>query len=224
MKVILFGATGMVGQGVLRECLLDPAVESVLSIGRSASDAHHTKLREIVRKDLSNYGDITSELSGYDACFFCLGISSAGMSEQDYTRVTYGITVAAAGILAELNPRMTFVYISGAGTDSSEKGNIMWARVKGRTENAILKLPFAAAYMFRIGVVQPVNGETSRTKAYRVLYKLIRPLLPLLRSAFPKYVLTTEDVGKAMLAVVRRSWPIRVLESKDIRAVVQTAH
>jgi len=211
----------MVGQGVLRECLLDPNVEVVVTVGRSATGRQHTKLREIVVEDLSNYTDVTAELSGLDACFFCLGVSSGGMSEKEYERVTYGITLAAAEILSRLNPQMTFVYVSGAGTDSSEKGRSMWARVKGRTENALLRLPFAAAYMSRPGIIEPLHGVRSKTRAYRVLYTLLQPLLPLLRLAFPNHVLTTEQMGQAMLTVVRRGYAKRVLESKDIRALIQ---
>ncbi|MBV8552320.1 MAG: NAD(P)H-binding protein [Acidobacteriaceae bacterium] len=218
MKSLLFGATGMVGQGVLRECLLGPDVEVVLTIGRTATGAHHPKLREIVRQDLESYADITTELAGFDACFFCLGISSAGMTEKDYERITYGFTMAAADILCRLNPQMTFVYVSGAGTDSSEHGRSMWARVKGRTENALLRLPFAGAYMFRPGIIQPLHGVRSKTMAYRVFYTLTSPVLPLLRLAFPNYVLTTQQIGLAMLAVARHGFPKRILESRDIRA------
>ncbi len=222
MKVVLFGATGMVGQGVLRECLLDPNVEAILLVGWSASGGRHSKLREIVLEDLSNYTDVAAGLSGLDACFFCLGVSSGGMSEREYERVTYGITLAAAGILSRLNPQMTFVYVSGAGADSSEHGRSMWARVKGRTENALLQLPFAAAYMFRPGVIEPLHGVTSKTRAYRVFYTLAKPLLPLLRHAFPNHVLTTEQIGRAMLTVARQGCAKRVLESKDIRALIRS--
>ncbi|HYK17930.1 MAG TPA: NAD-dependent epimerase/dehydratase family protein, partial [Bryobacteraceae bacterium] len=156
MNVVLFGATGMIGQGVLRECLLDPAVDRLLCIGRSSIGQENPKLREIVHKNLLDYSPIEDQLSGYDACFFCLGVSSAGMSEADYRRVTYDITVAAAETLARLNPRMTFIFVSGAGTDSSEKSGSMWARVKGQTENAVLRMPFRAAYMFRPGPIVPL--------------------------------------------------------------------
>jgi len=220
MNVLLFGATGMVGQGVLRECLLDPDVRLVETVGRSATGAQHPKLREIVHQDMWHYEAIEANLSGFDACFFCLGVSSAGMTEEDYERVTYGITMAAAETLCRLNPRMTFIYVSGAGTDSSERGRIMWARIKGRTENALLRLPFAAAYMFRPGIIQPLHGVRSKTTVYRVFYTLTKPLLPLLRLAFPNHVLTTQQIGRAMLTVARRGCPKRVLESKDIRAAV----
>src|SRR5579863_3143827 len=154
MNVILFGATGMVGQGVLRECVLDPSVQTVLSVGRSATGQKDQKLRELVHQDFLNFSAIEKELSGFDACFFCLGVTSVGMTEENYYRITYGFTLAAAQTLARLNPGMTFIYVSGMGTDSSEHGRTMWARVKGRTENALLRLPFHAAYMFRPGVIR----------------------------------------------------------------------
>ncbi len=186
MKVILFGASGMVGQGVLRECLLDPEVKTVLSIVRSSTGQEHAKLREIVHKDFFDFSAIESELAGFDACFFCLGVSSAGMSEENYRRVTYDIALAAAKTLVKLNPDMTFVFVSGAGTDSSERGRLMWARVKGQTENALLRLPFKAAYMFRPGVIVPLHGIKSRTMLYRVPYAVLGPILPLLQRLFPK--------------------------------------
>ena len=216
MKVLIFGATGMVGQGVLRECLLDSSVQLVQTIGRAATRVHHPKLREVVHPDFWNYQPIEDSLTGFDACFFCLGVSSSGMIESDYERLTYDLTLAAATTLSQVNPQMTFIYVSGAGTDSSEQGRMMWARVKGKTENALLRLPFKAAYMFRPGVIEPLNGITSKTSAYRLFYMLAKPLLPLLRSFFPTYILTTEQVGKAMLAVVQHQIFKRVLESKDI--------
>jgi uncharacterized protein YbjT (DUF2867 family) len=219
MKVLLFGATGMVGQGVLRECLLDPRVELVETLGRTATGVQHPKLREVVHPDLWNYASIETELSGFDACFFCLGVSAGGMKETDYARITYGITLAAAETLSRLNPQMTFIYVSGAGTDSSEQGQMMWARVKGRTENALLRLPFKAAYMFRPGVIQPLHGLRSRTAAYQVLYTLMKPLLPVLRRTFPDSILTTEQIGLAMLEVSRNGAPKRILESRDIKVV-----
>ncbi len=161
MKVLIFGATGMVGQGVLRECLSAQDVELVATVGRKATDARDTKLREIVHEDLSSYAAIEPELAGFDACFFSLGVSSAGMKEADYERITYGFTPAAAETLSRLNPGMTFIYASGAGTDSTEKVRAMWARVKGRTENALLRLPLKA-YMFRPGIIQPLDGIHNR--------------------------------------------------------------
>ena len=220
MNVLLFGSTGMVGQGVLRECLLDPGVASVVSIGRSPTGVSHPKLREIVHADLANYAFIESELSGFDACFFSLGISSAGLNEEQYSRVTYDITLRAAETLARLNPAMTFVYVSGQGTDSSEHGRIMWARVKGRTENALLRLPFKDAFMFRPGIIVPRFGARSRTALYRIPYTLTRPLLPLLLRAFPNHVLTTDEIGRAMIVVARHGAPKHVLETRDIRSLL----
>jgi uncharacterized protein YbjT (DUF2867 family) len=222
MKVLIFGATGMIGQGVLRECLQSGEVETVLTIGRSATGHHHPKLHEVVHADLWNYESIERELTGFDACFFCLGVTSAGMSEADYERVTYGITMAAAGTLVRRNPAMTFVYVSGTGTDSSERGRVMWARVKGKTENALLRLPFKAAYMLRPGVIQPLNGIQSKTASYRALYTLTKPLLPILRRAMPRYILTTEQIGRAMIALVQHGAPKPVLESRDIYALAQS--
>jgi uncharacterized protein YbjT (DUF2867 family) len=219
MKVILFGATGMVGQGALRECLKDPDVERVLSVGRSSMGQEHPKLTELVRKDLSNFAEVEDTLRGYDACFFCLGISSAGMSEADYRRITLDITVAAAETLSRLNPGMTFVFVSGAGTDSTEKGSVMWARVKGAAENAVLRQPFKASYMFRPGFIRPLHGITSRTRAYRVAYVVMWPFLPLLRLVLGQSMLTTESIGRAMLIAAKRGAPKPVLEARDIGAL-----
>ncbi len=215
MKVILFGATGMVGQGVLRECLLDPDVETVLCIGRSSLGRSDPKLKEIVRKDLYDLSPIAAELKGYDACFFCLGVSSAGMNEAEYRHVTFDLTLAAAEPLARLNPRMTFIYVSGQGTDSSERGRVMWARVKGATENALQALPLQA-YMFRPGIIQPLHGVRSKTPLYHAFYVVLGPLLGLARWLFPRQVTTTAQVGKAMLAVAKRGAPVRLLEPPDI--------
>lgn len=213
---MIFGTTGMVGKGVLRECLLAADVERVVAVGRTASGAAHAKLRDLVVRDLLDYRAVEPDLSGFDACFFCLGVSSAGMSEDQYTRITYDITVAAAEVLARLNPQMTFVYVSGVGTDSSERGSMMWARVKGRTENALRRLPFKAAYMFRPSAIQAMHGERPKARASAVAYTLAGWLLPLLRAMFPRKILTTENIGLAMLAVVRRGAPQVVLEPGDI--------
>ncbi len=213
MKVLLFGATGMVGQGVLRECLLAPDVESVLAIGRSATGQTHPKLRELVHADLTNYTAIESELAGHDACFFCLGISAAGLSEQAYTRVTYDVTLAAAEVLARLSPTMTFIYVSGEGTDATETKRAMWARVKGRTENALQKLPFKSV-MFRPGLIRPLHGIRSKTRLYRIAYAVMWPLFPLL-GVFGALT-TTERVGRAMLRVARDGAPRPILANRDI--------
>lgn len=216
MNVLIFGATGMVGQGVLRECLQAADVERVTAIGRTATRIEHPKLRDLLVPDLMDYRAAEAELRGYDACFFCLGVSSAGMSEGDYTRITFAVTLAAADVLAQLNPQMTFVYVSGVGTDSTERGSSMWARVKGRTENALRRLPFKAVYLFRPGVIQPMHGVRSKTRVYAVTYMLAGWLLPPLRALFPRRILTTESVGQAMLAVARRGAPKAVLEPGDI--------
>jgi uncharacterized protein YbjT (DUF2867 family) len=219
MKVILFGATGMVGQGVLRECLLDPEVETVLAVGRSPTGQRHAKLREIVHDNFFDFSAIESQLAGYDACFFCLGVSSVGMSAERYRHLTYDITMAAATTLAKLNPGMVFVYVTGRGTDSTEQGRLMWARVKGKTENDLLKLPFKAAYMFRPAGIQPLHGIRSRTAWYQALYAVAAPVLTLLNRVAPKYVTTTEQVGRAMIRVARDGFPRPVLESEDINGV-----
>ena len=219
MKVILFGATGMVGQGVLRECLLDPKVKTVLAIGRSATGQKHRKLRELVHLDMFDYSSIERRLAGYDACCFCVGVSSAGMAEEKYHHLTYDLTMAAAQPLAKRNPRMTFIYVSGAGTDSSEKGRSMWARVKGKTENALLRLPFKAAYMFRPAGIQPLDGIRSKTRLYQAFYSMTGPFLSALNAIAPKYMTTTRQVGRAMIKVARHGAPKRVLESRDINAI-----
>jgi uncharacterized protein YbjT (DUF2867 family) len=221
VKVIILGATGMVGQGVLRESLLDPEVESVLTIGRNATAQQHEKLHEITHNDLSDLSAIEGRLSGYDACFFCLGVSSAGMNEEAYRRVTYDLTISVARTLAKLNPTMTFIYVSGSGTDSTERGRMMWARVKGKTENALLQMPFKAVYMFRPGYIQPLHGIRTKTMWYGVIYAMIGPLYPVWKLLFPKYVTTTECVGRAMLNVVKRGAPKSVLENQDINSACQ---
>jgi uncharacterized protein YbjT (DUF2867 family) len=221
MKVLIFGATGMVGQGVLRECLLDREVELVVTVGRTATGTRNPKLREIEHRDMSNYAGMEESLSGFDACFFCLGVASSGMKEADYERVTYGFALAAAEMLSRVNPGMTFIYVSGSGTDSSEKGRMMWARVKGRTENALLRLPLEA-YMFRPGFIEPMDGIQSKTPMYRRFYTVGKPLFPLLRRMLPNQVLSTREIGQAMLNVARRGYAKRILETRDIRAVLRS--
>jgi uncharacterized protein YbjT (DUF2867 family) len=216
MKVMLFGATGMVGQGVLRECLRDPDVERVLAVGRSPTGQHDAKLDELIHDNFLDYSAVESRLSGYDACFFCLGVTSVGLTEERYRHLTYDITMAAATTLAKLNPQMVFVYVTGRGTDSTEQGRLMWARVKGRTENDLLKLPFKAAYMFRPAGIQPLHGVRSKTAWYQAAYTVAAPLLTLLNRIAPNYMTTTEQVGRAMIAVARNGYPKPVLESEDI--------
>jgi len=209
----------MVGQGALRECLLDPGVDRVLCVGRSSTEQRHPKLREILHADLFDLSSVENQLAGYDACFFCLGVSSVGMQESAYRHLTYDLTLAVARTLARLNPAMIFVYVSGAGTDSSEQGRSMWARVKGATENALLRLPFKAAYMFRPGAILPLHGIVSKTRAYRIFYAMTRPLWRPLRAALPRAITTTEQVGRAMLRVARTGAPKPILESADINAL-----
>jgi len=214
MKVILFGATGMVGQGVLRECLRDDGVEAVLAVSRTSTGQKHPKLRELIRKDLFDFDAAGDDLQGYDACFFCLGVSSAGMSDADYSRLTYDLTLGWAKVLARVNPAMTFVYVSGAGTG----GKAMWAQVKKRTEDALLAL-FPSAYMFRLAVLRPMHGEVSKSRWTRFGYGVLRPLLPLVRAIAPGAVTTTEELGRAMIRAARQGAPKRVLESRDLGAL-----
>jgi uncharacterized protein YbjT (DUF2867 family) len=219
VKIILFGATGMVGQGVLRECLLDPGVASVLAVGRSPTGQRNAKLREIVHDNFLDFSGIESQLAGFDACFFCLGVSSVGMDAERYRHLTYDITLAAATTLVKVNPGMVFIYVTGRGTDSTEHGGLMWARVKGKTENDLLKLPFRAAYMFRPAGIQPLHGVKSKTGWIQAIYVVTAPLLSLLTRTSPKYMTTTEQVGRAMIRVARDGYPRPVLESEDINAV-----
>ena len=213
----------MVGQGVLRECLLDPTVDGVITIGRTAPSASNPKLQNIVLAHMFNYSSIEPQLTGLDACFFCLGVSAAGLPEEEYEKLTYTLTLAAAETLSRLNPAMTFIYVSGAGTDSSEKGRMMWARVKGKTENTLLRMPFKGAYMFRPGIIQPAHGEQSKTRAYRIGYAVFRPVFPLLRLFFARQILTTEQIGRAMINVARGGASKKILEVSDIAACAKPA-
>jgi uncharacterized protein YbjT (DUF2867 family) len=224
--VILFGATGMVGQGVLRECVLDPQVTAVLSVVRRASGPsmgrRSEKVREVVADNFYDFSKIESEFAGYDACFFCLGVSSFRMKEAEYRRVTYDLTVAAAHAVLWENAtaaggKMTFIYVSGAGTDAN--GRAMWARVKGATENALLGMGFRAAYMFRPAAIVPMGGIKSKTAWYRAAYSALKPVLPVMVRWFSKYVTTTEQVGRAMLCVAKHGYPKQVLEAVDIAAL-----
>jgi nucleoside-diphosphate-sugar epimerase len=214
MKVILFGATGMVGQGVLRECLLDDGVEGVLVVGRTSTGLTHPKLRELVRKDLFDFGAVGADLQEYDACFFCLGVSSAGMNEADYTRLTYDLTMGWARVMAGINPGMSFLYVSGAGTG----GKAMWAQVKGRTEAALLAL-FPSAYMVRLAALRGMHGEVPRARWVRIAYAVLSPILPLLWAIAPGAVINTDELGRAMIRVARQGAPKRVLENRDLRTL-----
>jgi uncharacterized protein YbjT (DUF2867 family) len=202
VKVVLFGASGMVGQGVLRACLEEPEVTEVIVVVRRPLGRNAPKLREVRHSDFSDLTPIAAELSGTDACLYCLGVSSAGHSPEEYEKITYGYTLEAARVVAADNPHLTFVYVSGEGTDSSERGRVFWARVKGRTENALLAMDMHA-YVFRPGWIQPVHGETSGTRWYRLFYRLTSWLYPLLRRVAPRYVTSTEHIGRAMIAVAR---------------------
>ena len=211
----------MVGSGVLSECIKEPQVQSVLVVGRNPCGVAHPKLRELIRSDFFDYSDARSYLRGYDACFFSLGVSAAGMTEAAYYRLTYELTISAAGALAELNPKLTFCYVSGEGTDSTERGRFMWARVKGKTENHLLRMPFNA-YMFRPGLIQPLTGVRSKTKLYRAIYTVLDPLFPLLKRLFPNHVTTAENIGRAMIRVAANGYSKRVLENTDINVLGAT--
>jgi uncharacterized protein YbjT (DUF2867 family) len=213
MKVILFGSTGMVGQGVLRECLRDPDVTQVLAVVRTPTGQEHPKLREIVHEDFNDFS--TLQLDG-DACFWCLGVSSAGMNEADYTRITHDFTLAAAKVLAR--PTMTFIFVSGSGAD----GNAMWARVKRRTEDALFAMPFRKVYVFRPGLIQPLHGIRSRTRLYNLLYPLLYPLMLVAKRVAPRFITDTARVGQAMLRVARKGFPKQVLENPDINAAAES--
>jgi uncharacterized protein YbjT (DUF2867 family) len=218
MKVVLFGATGMVGAGVLRECLKDDRVTEVLAVLRSPSGITHSKLRELIRTDFFDFRDARDAFRGAEACFFCLGVTAVGKTEEEYRRLTFDITVSAARTLAEVNPGMTFCYVSGQGTDSSERGRAMWARVKGKTENELLRLPLRA-YMFRPGYIQPLGGIRSKTRVYRVFYQIMAPLYPVLRRLAPNAVTTNESVGRAMIALAVSGYPSPILQVRDINRV-----
>jgi uncharacterized protein YbjT (DUF2867 family) len=213
---VIFGATGMVGSGALLECLDDPRVTSVLAVGRTSVGRTHPKLREIMHQNFFDYSSIQQQFADRDACFFCLGVSSAGKSEDEYRRLTYDVTIAAAKAMVAVNPRMTFCYVSGKGTDSTEHGRIMWARVKGKTENDLLSMGFKAAYMFRPAVIAPMRGVRSKTPGYQVFYNILGPILPLMHQLIPKYVTTTEAVGRALLEASANGYSTPVIENDDI--------
>jgi uncharacterized protein YbjT (DUF2867 family) len=214
MKVIIFGATGMLGQGVLRESLLAPDVEQVLAVVRSPTGVSHQKLREVRLADFADLTPIESELVGYDACFYCLGVSSVGLTEAAYTTICYDYPVAAVRTLSKINPQMTFVYVSGAGTNPN--GRQMWARVKGRTENAVFEA-FPNGYAFRPGFIQPTFGATSKTGWYRTAYAITAPLFPLFERIAPNYAITTDRLGRAMLHAARTGFDRHIVENRDLR-------
>ena len=218
MNAVIFGATGMVGKGVLLECLDDARVEHVLLVSRHPiDDVSHPKIREIVHADFTAFENLTPAFADIDACFYCLGVTAVGLSEGQYHHLTYDLTLAAATALASASAgRLTFCYVSGEGTDSTEHGGTMWARVKGKTENALLRLPFKAAFMFRPGYIQPLRGIRSKTRWYQALYDVIEPFYPIVRRLFPKYVTTTTNIGRAMIHVAVSGWSRQILSSGDI--------
>lgn len=217
MNVLIFGATGMVGQSVLRECLLDKRIVKVLSVGRTSTGVRHEKLNEVLTSNLLDLSNLEEQLKNYDACFFCLGVSSAGMSENKYKSITYDITISVAETLSKLNPNIPFIYVSGSGTDSTEKGRRMWARVKGKTENDLLKMPNLNAFMFRPGGILPLNGVKSKTKIYQAAYMILKPAYPIIKKMFPNSIITSEEIGRAMINIAIEGDNKRILESIDIK-------
>jgi uncharacterized protein YbjT (DUF2867 family) len=213
LNIILTGATGMIGEGVLLECLNNPNVENVLMVNRKHFDFSHPKLQELLVPDFMDLSAVEDKLQGYNACLFCAGISSAGLNEEQYTHITYDITIHFAETLVKLNPGMVFNFISGSHTDSSEKGRMMWARVKGKTENALLKLPFKAIYTFRPGFMKPTEGQRN----IKSLFKVMVFLYPVLKFVFP--ALTLKQVGLAMIYAALKGYSKPVLEIKDIKAL-----
>lgn len=207
----------MIGRGVLGECLRDERVEQVLAVGRSPVGIEHPRLRELVQPDPSDLSVIAGQLPGYDACFFCLGVSAVGMNEQDYQRITYDLALTVGRTLAAANPDLTFVYISGVGTDSTERSRVMWRRVKGKTENALLALPFHA-YMFRPGFVRPMNADSYTSRLYRTGYAITAPLIPLLARLAPNVINDSREIGRAMIAVATSGSDTRILTPRDITA------
>ncbi len=216
MRVVLFGATGMVGSGVLLECIDSPRVGSMLVIGRTRTGMSHPKIRELLHADFLDFDSIRGEFAGADACFFCLGVSSVGMKEPEYRRLTHDVTLAAANAMLAVSPQLTFIYVSGDGTDSTEHGRTMWARVKGKTENDLFAMPLKAAYMFRPGYIQPLRGVRSKTRIYQAIYNGLGSLYPLFNRIIPKRVTTTVNVGRAMIEVGAEGYPRRILGSSDI--------
>jgi uncharacterized protein YbjT (DUF2867 family) len=224
MKAIVFGASGMVGQSVLRECVLDMGVESVVAVGRSPLGIVNPKFREIVHADFLDFTHIEKQLKGFDVCFYCLGIASAGLREAEYKRVTCDFTLAAAKTLLRVNPKIVFVFISGMGADTSEKGRIMWARIKGKTENELFKMKSRSVYVIRPAFIQPLDGIQSRTGLYRWLYRVFRPFMPLIKLFAPKSVITTRALGRLMIRIAREGSPKKLFESADLVAMAKSGN
>jgi uncharacterized protein YbjT (DUF2867 family) len=214
MRIVIFGRSGMVGQGALQECLRDPEVEQVVSVVRAPTATMHQKLREIVHRDFLDFSPLEKELTGLNACLYCLGVSSTATKEEDYARITYEFTIVAAKALLKMNPAMSLVFVSGSGADSTERGSTMWARVKGKTENALLAMPFSAVYVFRPAMIQPLDGISSKTTSYRVIYSLTAPFLSTARYLWPNYVSTTEELGKSLLAAAKHGIKRKQFQSR----------
>ncbi len=215
-NVIITGATGMIGKGVLLECLDHPKINEVLVIGRNPIDIEHPKMKEINHKDFSDFSKIQEKLQGYQACFFCLGISAARLNEEQYKHITYDFTLSLANTLVKINPEMTFNYVSGQGTDSTEKGRMMWARVKGKTENDLLSLGFKQAFMFRPGVIIPLKGIRSKTKSYQFMYDNFTWLLKIIRVMAPNSIVNTTQIGLAMINTVLEGYDKSIITPRDI--------
>jgi uncharacterized protein YbjT (DUF2867 family) len=221
MRIILLGATGMVGSGVLLECLEDPGISRVLVLGRQSVGLQHPKLEERLHQDFLNIEALRPNLRGYDACFFCLGVSASGMKAATYEALTYTLTLHVAQVLLDENPSLVFCYVSGQGTDSAEKSLMRWARVKGKTENALLAMPFKAAYMFRPGYIHPVKGANTKTALYKAFYTVLKPAYPLLNAFFPQQLTTTENVGLSMIQVALERGPRPILHAADINILAE---
>ena len=221
MKVIITGATGMVGKGVLLECLDHDDVSEVLSISRRTAGINHPKLKELIHQDFSEFASVTDQLKGYDACFHSMGVSSAGMNEEQYTKLTYDVSLALGSALLNINPEMTFIYVSGEGTDSTEKGRSMWTRVKGKTENDLFKLGFKQAFMFRPGAIIPMKGVEPSSKVYKVLIKYLSWLLKLIKLMAPGAVVDTVQIGLAMINVTQRGYDKKVIRPRDIQILAE---
>jgi uncharacterized protein YbjT (DUF2867 family) len=218
-RVIITGATGMIGKGVLLECLDHDAIAEVLVIGRHSVEMDHPKLKELIHKDFSDFSRVKSQLGGFDACFFCLGISAAGLKEEEYKRITYDFTLSLARILFQNNPDITFNYVSGQGTDSTENGRMMWARVKGKTENDLLNMGFKQAFMFRPGAIIPLRGIKSRTKSYQFMYDYFMWLVRGIKAVSPNSVVNTTQIGLAMINTMLKGYDKKILTPKDILIV-----